>query len=435
MTEPLLTRIAKRDAVVGVVGLGYVGLPLSLTFAEKGFRVVGLDIDPEKVRALNSGHSYLKHIASSRVEKARPRFEATADFARSAECDAVLVCVPTPLTASREPDLSYVRDTGRSLGPHVRRGHLYVLESSTYPGTTEEVFRPELECGGLVAGRDFHLAYSPEREDPGNASFSTATIPKVVGGLTPACREAAQALYAAIVARVVPVSSLAAAEMTKLMENIYRSVNIALVNELKVVCDRMGLDIWEIIDAAATKPFGFQAFYPGPGLGGHCIPVDPFYLTWKARQFDLNTRFIELAGEVNTAMPAYVVQKIGEALNDEGRALKGARILVLGLAYKRDVDDVRESPSFKVIEMLRARGARVEYHDPHVAATHKMRHHDLRMTSVSLTADALAAADAVVILTDHTAVDYPLVAEHARLVVDTRNAMRRARGRARVVRA
>jgi UDP-N-acetyl-D-glucosamine dehydrogenase len=435
LENQLLSRIQNRQAKVGVVGLGYVGLPLALTFAEKGFPVFGFDVDPAKTEALDQGRSYLKHIASDRVAAVKPRLSATTDFAKARDCDALITCVPTPLNHSREPDLSYVSNTARSLSPHVRRGQLYVLESTSYPGTTDEIFRPELERTGLRAGVDFHLAFSPEREDPGNPKFSTATIPKVVGGLTPACLEVAQSLYAAIVTRVVPVSSMAAAEMTKLMENIYRSVNIALVNELKTVCDRMGLDIWEVVEAASTKPFGFQLFYPGPGLGGHCIPVDPFYLTWKARQFDVNTRFIELAGEINTSMPMYVVQRLSEALNEDGKAIKNSKILVLGLAYKRDVDDVRESPSFKVIELLEDRGARVAYHDPHVPQTHKMRHHDLKMTSTPLTVENLAAMDAVVILTDHTAVDYQALGEHARLVVDSRNAMRKVRGRARVVRA
>ncbi len=423
----LLDKIHSREAKVGIVGLGYVGLPLSLAFGRSGFPVIGFDVDPGKVQKLALGQSYIRHIDSAAVREAvsRGRFEPTTDFSRAREADCLIICVPTPLTLAREPDLSYITGTGESLWPHLRAGQLVVLESTTYPGTTEECLRPILEKSGLRAGTDFHLAFSPEREDPGNPSFHTAKIPKVVGGMTPDCLAAATALYGAAIERVVPVSSTRAAELTKLLENIYRSVNIALVNELKMLCHRMGIDVFEVIDAAATKPFGFQPFYPGPGLGGHCIPIDPFYLTWKAREFEFSTRFIELAGEINSGMPLYVVQRTMEALNEAGRPLKGSRVLVLGIAYKRDVDDMRESPAIRVIELLRERGAEVAYHDPYIPSVPPMRAHKVTLASVPLTAEELRRHDAAVIVTDHSTVDYQAVVDAIPIVVDARRATAR----------
>ena len=420
----LLDRIRSKNAKVGIVGLGYVGLPLSLAFARSGFEVLGFDIDPGKIQKIAAGESYIRHIEAATIREAtsRGRFSATTDFSRARDEDCLIICVPTPLTAAREPDLSFITGTGESLAPHLRAGQLVVLESTTYPGTTEECLRPILEKSGLKAGADFHLAFSPEREDPGNPNFHTAKIPKVVGGMTPSCLEAAMALYGSAIERIVPVSSTRAAEMTKLLENIYRSVNIALVNELKMLCHRMGVDVFEVIDAAATKPFGFQAFYPGPGLGGHCIPIDPFYLTWKAREYEFSTRFIELAGEINTGMPLYVVQRTMEALNERGKALKGSRILVMGIAYKRDVDDMRESPAIRVIELLQERGAEVAYHDPYVPAVPRMRAHKVELRSVPFTKEELSRHDAAVIVTDHTSVDYQALVDALPLVVDARRA-------------
>ena len=430
--ETLLDRIAGRSAVVGVIGLGYVGLPLALRFVEAGFRVVGFDVDRRKVDRLNAGESYIDYIGPERIAAAvrAGALSATADYARAAEADALLVCVPTPLGHHHEPDLSYVVGTADALLPHLRAGQLLSLESTTYPGTTEELLLPRLEGRGLAVGTDAFLVFSPERVDPGNQQFPIEKIPKVVGGVTPACRRAGEALYGSIVTRTVPVSSPRAAEMAKLLENIYRSVNIGLVNELKVVADRMGIDIWEVIDAAATKPFGFTPFYPGPGLGGHCIPIDPFYLTWKAREYGLHTRFIELAGEVNTAMPGWVVGKTVDALNDRGKPLKGSRVLVLGIAYKKNIDDSRESPALELMARFQGKGAVVSYSDPHIPAAPVTREYDFHaqgLRSVELTPQALAAADAVVIATDHDRFDYPLVAEHARLVLDTRGRYRQPR--------
>jgi UDP-N-acetyl-D-glucosamine dehydrogenase len=434
----LLSRLAARTARVGVVGLGYVGLPLALAFSRKAaLPTLGLDVDGTKVATLRDGRSYLKHIDGGAVSEAvrSGRLEASADFSGIAGCDAVVICVPTPLTREREPDLSFVIRTGEAIAPHLRTGQLVVLESTTWPGTTDEVLRPILERGGLVAGRDFFLAFSPERENPGSG-VETHSIPKVVGGHSPACLEAALALYGAAFERVVPVSSTRVAELSKLLENIFRSVNIALVNELKMLCHRMDVDVNEVIDAASTKPFGFMPFQPGPGLGGHCIPIDPFYLTWKARQYEFQTRFIELAGEVNTEMPRYVVQRTMEALNARGRTLKGARVLLLGMAYKKDVDDMRESPSVRLVELLQERGAQVCYHDPYVPRVPRMRQHQLDMVSVPLTDEALESADAVIVATDHSAVDYARVVERAPLVVDTRNACRAVRvGREKIVKA
>ncbi len=422
----LFRAIQERTAKIGVIGMGYVGLPLACACAGQGFAVLGVDIDRGKVARLNAGESYIRHIAPARIAGmvASGRFGATAEFGRLAEVDAIILCVPTPLTRQREPDLSFVAGTTEAVARHLRRGQLVVLESTTYPGTTREVMRPILERGGLVSGRDFFLAYSPEREDPGNADFGTGDIPKVVGGDGPEAVRLACALYAAVVARTVPVSSLEAAEAVKLTENIFRSVNIALVNELKVVFEAMGVDVWEVIEAAKTKPFGYMPFYPGPGLGGHCIPIDPFYLTWKAREYDIATRFIELAGEINTAMPQRVVDKTVAALSERaGRALRGAQILVLGVAYKANVDDTRESPAFRIMEILERRGARTAYHDPLVAEIPPTREHAAfaGRRSVPLTAMALAGYDAAIICTDHDAVDYTLLAAHCPLVIDTRN--------------
>ena len=426
----LLARFQARQARVGIVGLGYVGLPLALTAARAGFAVLGFDINPAYVARLNRGESYIEHIPAAQVAAAvaAGRLTATADFARLAEPDALLICVPTPLTRHREPDLSYVEATARAIAARLRPGQLVVLESTTYPGTTAEVLKPILEGSGLTSGRDFFLAFSPEREDPGNPAFATATIPKVVGGDGPDALALAEALYGQLVVRTVPVSSPATAEAVKLTENIFRAVNIALVNELKVVYAAMGIDVWEVIEAAKTKPFGFMPFYPGPGLGGHCIPVDPFYLTWKAREYDITTRFIELAGQVNAQMPHYVVERLAQAVDRSGRPFSGARILLLGIAYKKNVADIRESPSLKLIELIEARGARVDYHDPHVPELPPTRKHRAfaGRRSVPLAAETLASYDAVLIATDHDDVDYRLVAEQARLVVDTRNSLAKA---------
>ena len=424
----LREKIDKKEALIGVIGLGYVGLPLVLRFWHVGFSVLGFDTDRAKVDHLNRGESYIKHIPSGQVAEMvaskgeRPRFAATHDMARLSEPDALLICVPTPLTPSREPDLKYVENTTRDIAQALRAGQLVSLESTTYPGTTAEVLLPLLSKK-LTVGEDFFLVFSPEREDPGNPSFHVQNIPKVVGGITSACRENGVALYSQVVDRVVPVSSTQAAEMTKLLENIYRAVNIALINELKVLCLRMGLNVFEVIEASRSKPFGFQAFYPGPGLGGHCIPIDPFYLTWKARQYDLSTRFIELAGEVNASMPYFVVQRAGEALNDQGKPLKGSKILVLGAAYKKNVDDPRESPGLKIISLLQSKGAEVSYNDPHIPHLKGGRHFPgLNLKSVDLSPENLARADCVLLVTDHSAYDYAGIASQARLIVDTRNA-------------
>jgi len=438
----LAARIADKSAKVGIIGLGYVGLPLACLFAERGFPVTGFDIDPKKIAQLNAGRSYIRHIPAARI---RPlvksgKLEASGKFADLRKMDAVVICVPTPLTKYREPDMRFIVATAEEVARTLRKGQLVVLESSTYPGTTTEVVKPILEKNGLKSGRDFHLAYSPEREDPGNEKFGTAAIPKVIGGDGRAALKLAKALYDGVVVRTVPVSSPETAEAIKLTENIFRAVNIAMVNEMKVIFDAMGIDVWEVIEAAKTKPFGFMPFYPGPGLGGHCIPIDPFYLTWKAREFGINTRFIELAGEINTLMPRYVMGRLAEALSTHaGRALKGAKILMLGLAYKKNVDDMRESPALTLIGMLEEAGARVDYHDPFIPRIKPSREHghltDRR--SVALSPARLAAADAVLIVTDHDAIDYGLIAKQAKLVVDTRNAMTRAKakGRAKVVKA
>ncbi len=422
----LLAAIEGRTARVGIIGLGYVGLPLARAFAEAGYRVLGFDTDPAKVARIAEGRSYIGHIADESIRAMRDRgFEATDRFDRLGEADAVIICVPTPLTEAREPDLGYVVASARAIAEALRPGQLVVLESTTYPGTTRDVVLPLLEAGGLRPGSDFFLAFSPEREDPGNPDHSAPTIPKVVGGVDPASLEVALALYSRVVVRVVPVSTAEVAEACKILENTYRAVNIALVNELKVLFDRMGVDVWEVIEAAKTKPFGFQAFYPGPGLGGHCIPIDPFYLAWVARKHGFATRFIELAGEINTSMPTYVVGKVADALNDRGKPLKGSRVLLLGMAYKKDVDDPRESPGFELMDLLLTKGAEVEYNDPHIPVLPPMRRYPhLKRASRELTPGYLDSLDCVLVVTDHSAYDWAWVVEHARLVVDTRGATR-----------
>ncbi|HUE70714.1 MAG TPA: nucleotide sugar dehydrogenase [Pirellulaceae bacterium] len=417
--------IRRKETVVGVVGLGYVGLPLVRAFTAAGFRTLGFDVDSAKIARLKAGESYIGHIPAELIRTLidSGRFEPTADMRRLAEPDAILICVPTPLAENRDPDLSYVESTGRQIAAALRPGQLIVLESTTYPGTTRDVLRPILEAGGLQAGTDFFLAYSPEREDPGNPNYSASAIPKVVGGIDEQSRDLAAALYEESVVRVVPVSSLEVAEACKILENTYRAVNIALVNEFKLLCDRMGIDVWEVIEAAKTKPFGFQAFYPGPGLGGHCIPIDPFYLSWVARKHGMTTRFIELAGEINTAMPRHVVSKLVDALNEQGRALRGSRVAILGVAYKKDVDDPRESPAFELMELLEQGGAVLSYSDPHIPKLPAMRRFQLPpLTSQELTPLFLSSQDCVLIVTDHSAFDYAAIVRHARLVVDTRNA-------------
>ncbi len=434
----LIAKIDSRNAVVGVVGMGYVGLPLTQTFIDAGFPSIGFDIDENKVEKLNAGKSYIKHIPSDFIAAARKteQFRATADFSELPQADAIIICVPTPLTKMREPDMSYVADTCTVIAKHLRAGQFVSLESTTYPGTTRELMLPLLSAGGLKVERDFYLAFSPEREDPGRKTHSTATIPKVVGGFGPHSLAVARALYGAAIKSIVPVSNCEVAEASKILENVYRSVNIALANEMKILFDRMGIDVWEVIAAAATKPFGFHPFYPGPGLGGHCIPIDPFYLAWKAREYGMSTRFIELAGEINTQMPRYVVGKVAEALNNVGKPMRGSRILVLGLAYKKDIDDVRESPSIELIEHLRELGAVVDYNDPFIPRTHRQREHDLRLKSQPLTEDTLREYDAVLISTDHSAYDYQWIVDSAQLVIDTRNATRECKRTAKkVVRA
>ena len=446
-SSPLMefqSRISEKTARVGIVGMGYVGLPLALGFARNGFRTTGFDIDAAKVEKLLRGETYITHIPASAVaaEVNKGKLEATTDYARLREMDAIIICVPTPLDEHREPDLSYIESTAEAIGANMRAGQLIVLESTTYPGTTDEVVLPMLEKSGLhcprvaytimggtiaspeTADADFLLAFSPEREDPGNKQFQTHQIPKVIGGVNAASAQAARDLYSQVFEKTLLVSSARAAEMTKLLENIYRCVNIALVNELKLLCLRMGIDIWEVIEAAKTKPFGFTPFYPGPGLGGHCIPIDPFYLTWKAREYEVPTRFIELAGEINSAMPEHVVASLADELNRRRQCLQGAKILVLGVAYKKDIDDLRESPSLRIMELLHERGAQVDYHDPYFPRLPKMRRYDFRLASVELTSEVLSQFEAVVIATDHSSYDYRFIARHSRLVIDTRNATR-----------
>jgi UDP-N-acetyl-D-glucosamine dehydrogenase len=427
----LQTKIDNKSAVVGVIGLGYVGLPLLAAFHAAGYPVLGFDIDPRKIELLHQGENYLKHLGADLVAgmKKAGRFDATADMNRLGEADAVIVCVPTPLGKHLEPDVSFIEIASDDIAKTLRHGQLIVLESSTYPGTTREIMLPRFIANGMQCGRDFFLAFSPEREDPGRKDHNTRTIPKLVGGIDKLSGELAVSLYSKAIKQIIPVSSAEVAEAAKILENTYRAINIALVNEMKVVLTAMGIDVWEVIAAAATKPFGFQAFYPGPGLGGHCIPIDPYYLTWKAREVGHATRFIELAGEINRNMPEWVVQRTALALNQHRKAVKGSRILVLGLAYKPDIDDVRESPSLELIEKLEELGAHVDYNDPLVPATHKMRRHDLKMQSVPLTPQSLQSYDCVLIATHHSSYDWQLVADHAQLIVDTRNAMKGVKGR------
>ncbi len=437
MHYQLLKKIENKTAVIGIIGLGYVGLPLALEYAVRGFKTIGFDIDERKIPILNSGKSYIKHIKTDKIKKTvgNKKFFATADFTRLPEVDAIIICVPTPLNEHREPDMTYIENSGRMVAQYLREGQFVSLESSTYPGTTEEILLPMFENAPInqklkrkkfVAGKDFFLAFSPEREDPNNPKYSTATIPKVVGGVTANCLKVALAIYNQVIVKTVPVSSPRAAEATKLLENIYRSINIALVNELKMVFERMNIDIWEVVDAAATKPFGFQAFYPGPGLGGHCIPIDPFYLTWKAREFEISTKFIELAGEINTFMPYYVVEKAGEVLNKFKKSLNGSKVLILGASYKKDIDDMRESPSLKLIEILREKGAKVDYNDPYVPKLPKTRKYEYDMESVELSKKNLTKYDLVLLSTDHSDYNYKFITANSKLILDTRNAFERA---------
>lgn len=460
----LLQKIENKNAVIGIIGLGYVGLPLGLEFANKGFNVIGFDLDDSKVKNLHGGRSYIKHIASDRIKKVfldTKKFSATVDFTRLPEVDAIIICVPTPLDEHREPDMSYIVNTAQTIQKYLRKGQFISLESTTYPGTTDEILLPLFESAPKVqfkinrdiikvtqnqlisagnepideildvnlgdipafkVGEDFYLAFSPEREDPNNPDYNTSTIPKVVGGVTPKCLEVAVALYNHVIVKTIPVSSTRAAEAAKILENVYRSVNIALVNELKMVFDRMGIDVWEVIEAASTKPFGFHPFYPGPGLGGHCIPIDPFYLTWKAREFEINTKFIELAGEINTYQPYYVVERSMEALNHYRKALNGSKVLILGASYKKDIDDMRESPSLKLIEIFREKGALVDYSDPYIAKLPRTRKYNFDMISIELNDKNISAYDLVVLSTDHSDFNYQYLAEHAKLIIDSRNA-------------
>ena len=442
--KDIIQKINQKTVVIGIVGLGYVGLPLALEYAHKGFKTIGFDIDERKIPILNAGKSYIKHIKADKIKKTvgNKKFFATADFSRLPEVDAIIICVPTPLNEHREPDMTYIENSGKMVAKHLRAGQFVSLESSTYPGTTEEILLPMFENAPItqsavgnrqsakvkkfVVGKDFFLAFSPEREDPNNPNYSTATIPKVVGGVTENCLKVALAIYNQVIVKTVPVSSPRAAEATKLLENIYRSINIALVNELKMVFERMNIDVWEVINAAATKPFGFQAFYPGPGLGGHCIPIDPFYLTWKAREFEISTKFIELAGEINTFMPYYVVEKAGEVLNKYKKSLNGSKVLILGASYKKDIDDMRESPSLKLIEILREKGAKVDYNDPYVPKLPKTRKYQYDMESVELSKKNLAKYDLVLLSTDHTEYNYKFISANSKIVLDTRNAFEKA---------
>lgn len=424
----ILERIKHKSAIIGIVGMGYVGLPLGLAFAAKGFNVLGFDLDERKIKLLTKGKGYIKHISETKIKESvsSGKLKATTDFSKLPKVDAIIICVPTPLDEHREPDMSYVVNTAKTIAKYLRKGQLVTLESTTYPGTTDELLQPLFENAGgknkFKVGKDFYLAFSPEREDPNNPDFSTVTIPKVVGGITPKCLAIATALYNQVIIKTIPVSSARVAEATKLLENIYRSINIALVNELKMVFDKMNIDIWEVIAASSTKPFGFKAFYPGPGLGGHCIPIDPFYLTWKAREFEINTKFIELAGEINTYQPHYVVERSIEALNIFKKALNGSKVLILGAAYKKDIDDMRESPSLKLIEIYREKGATVEYYDPLIPILPKTRKYNYHMKSVRLTKEKLKGYDLVVLSTDHSTFDYKFIADNSMLVVDSRNA-------------
>ncbi len=421
--EDLVKKIKEKRANIGIIGLGYVGLPLAIEFCNAGFQVTGFDTDKEKINMLKKGESYIKHIGEERLKSISSKLIPTHDFSILAEMDCIIICVPTPLSKYRDPDMKFVFGTSKIIAHYLRKGQLVVLESTTYPGTTDEDLKNILEESGLKAGVDFFLAFSPEREDPGNKKFSTSKIPKIVGGLTPTCLKIAKTLYDQIVAKTVPVSSTKVAEAAKLLENIYRAVNIALVNELKMLFDRMGIDIWEVIEAAKTKPFGFQAFYPGPGLGGHCIPIDPFYLTWKAKEYELNTRFIELAGEINSYMPYYVIDRAFQVLNMAKKPVKGSNILVLGIAYKKDVDDQRESPALKIIDLLKKCGANVTYNDPYIPICKGFRKYPyMYMTSVDITEEVLKGCDLVILITDHSIYDYAFIEKHASLILDTRNA-------------
>jgi UDP-N-acetyl-D-glucosamine dehydrogenase len=420
----LKEKVSKNEFVVGIIGMGYVGLPLALEFAEKGIKVIGFDLDPSKVKTINfEKKSYIKHISSKRIKEQVERkiLTATSDFSKLSIPDVVIICVPTPLTVNREPDLSYVMNSTREIAKHLRKGQLISLESTTYPGTTDEDMLKVLADTGLIVGKDFYLCFSPEREDPNNPVYSTSTIPKVLGGVTKQCKELGVLIYEKVIGKVIPVSSTKAAEAAKLLENIFRSINIALVNELKVVFDRMGIDIWEVIKAASSKPFGFTAFYPGPGLGGHCIPIDPFYLTWKAREYDTSCKFIELAGEINTSMPFYVIEKVIHALNDNKKSIKGSKILLLGLAYKKDIDDLRESPSLKLIELLQDHGSIVDYNDDYITTIPKVRKYNFNKKSVKLTPANIKTYDLILLSTDHSYYDYSMILKNAKLIVDTRN--------------
>ena len=421
LQSALLSKLTERKAVIGVIGLGYVGLPLAIRYCQERFSVIGFDIDSRKVDLLNKGKSYIGTINSSAIDDAiEAGFFATSDYKNIELCDAIIICVPTPLNRYREPDISYIIDSTDAILPYLREGQVVSLESTTWPGTTEEVVKPRLESKGLVVGDSIYLVFSPEREDPGNPKFSTKNIPKIVGGSTKVCGTIGQALYECVIDEVIPVSSSQVAEMTKLLENIHRAVNIGLVNELKIICDKMSIDIYEVIRAASTKPFGFTPYYPGPGLGGHCIPIDPFYLTWKAREFGISTRFIELAGEVNTNMPGWVVGKVSEALNEMNKAVKGAKVLVLGVAYKKNIDDNRESPALEILKLLEEKGASIGYSDPHVPELPPMRKYKFNLSSIELTSEALSSCDCIIIAADHDLFDYKLIQEYAPLVVDTR---------------
>ncbi len=447
LKQELLNKINSKSAVIGIIGMGYVGLPLALTFAEKEFNVLGFDIDEKKIPLLNKGESYIKHIPSSRIQHqvSSNRFTATSDFSKLIDVDVIIICVPTPLDEHREPDLTYIEESGKEIAKYLKEGQLVALESSTYPGTTDEVLLPILEHGisavvglelddeesigvpkrNMKVGENFFLAFSPEREDPNNPDYTTSTIPKVVGGVTPNCLEVATALYDQVIVKTVPVSSARAAEATKLLENIFRSINIALVNELKMVFDRMEIDVWEVIRAASTKPFGFMEFHPGPGLGGHCIPIDPFYLTWKAREYDINTKFIELAGEINTYQPYYVVERTRDLLNQNGIPLSKSKILLIGISYKRNIDDMRESPSLKLIELFRARGSQIDYYDPYIPKIPPTRKYNFEMSSVQFNSSTISSYDLILISTDHDSIDYQLIADSSKLIVDTRNVFER----------
>ncbi len=428
----LKNRVNENNFSVGIIGLGYVGLPLALEFANKNIKVIGFDLDDFKInKILKEKASYIKHIPSSRIKNAveSKTLTATTDFKRLPEVDAIIICVPTPLNVNREPDMSYVINTAETIGKYLRKGQFISLESTTYPGTTDEILLKVFEEKGLKVGRDFYLCFSPEREDPNNEKYSTATIPKVIGGVTRECLEIGKLIYEKVIVRVVPVSSTKTAESTKLLENIFRAINIALVNELKIVFDKMGIDVWEVIEAASTKPFGYTPFYPGPGLGGHCIPIDPFYLTWKAREYEISTNFIELAGQINTSMPDYVVNKVYHALNENQKCLKGSKILLLGLSYKKDIDDLRESPSLKLIELLQDEGATVDYSDEYVTTIPKLRKYEFNKKSVKLTAKNIGEYDLVLLSTDHSYYDYKLIFDNARIIVDSRNAFKNFKGK------